>query len=95
MMLIIRMEGYPKFWSFFKYPSKLATKEVNAVSADNMLPQSYVLINWPKIYFLHYYHNYSIPDFYKQIPRNWKSIWSSKDGALYRVSELYNQPHAY
>jgi len=71
-----------------KFPENTDTRDFAGLSAENILPGSYVLINENKVEFLHKAYGYVAPLFYKQLPTDWQKEWFNGPVTLYKKPKL-------
>lgn len=81
------------FWSF---PKQLAGVDFSNLTADDIPPGAYVLVNRSKLRLLENYYEYGVPTFCREPPAEW-TVVSQGDGiVLYRkpIDDLVKAPAA-
>lgn len=71
---------------FWHYPASALTSDFEHLRADQVSPDSYVLINRNRVETLNAFYGYAPPEFYASPPHDWEMRWQGVRAELYRTS---------
>lgn len=70
---------------FWKYPATDSTHEFEGMSASQIPPAVYVLLNRIELRELAYHQKSELPEFADSVPATWRKLWDKDDATLYWV----------